>query len=83
MNGAKGRLLRLERRAAPAELRRVVIVNPALWPELVRRRYEAASAAGNRETVADVVEAQTGQRPATGGQTIAIVEVYGVDPDDI
>lgn len=59
-----GRRLDALRHAGLAEeVGRIVIISPELWPEEARDAYDAACAAGNQDLQADLIEAQTGERP--------------------
>jgi hypothetical protein len=64
MRGTARRVGRLERRILPERGGIVPIVDPDRWPEDARLAYEAAGEAGDREAMAAIVEAQTGERPS-------------------
>ncbi len=61
---AMGRRLEALRHAGLAEeVGRIVIISPELWPAEARDGYDAACAAGDTGRQADVIAAQTGERP--------------------
>jgi hypothetical protein len=68
------RLRTLERRLAPPDVGRLVIVTPDTWPAAAEAAYRAAWEAGDRETRDTIIEAQTGERPGTG-PGITIIEI--------
>ena len=57
------RLDALRRAGLVEEVGRIVIIYPDLWPVEARDAYEVACAAGDTERQADVIAAQTGERP--------------------
>ncbi len=58
------RLVGLQQAVSPAEDHRFVVIAPESWAAEVLADYEAATAVGDRERQADIVEAQTGIRPS-------------------
>lgn len=57
------RLADLRRAGATDEAGRIVIIAPDDWPAEARAAYDAACVAKDRELQADLIEAQTGERP--------------------
>ncbi|MBA3415893.1 MAG: hypothetical protein H0U10_11780 [Chloroflexia bacterium] len=57
------RLDALRRAGLVEEVGRIIIIYPDLWPVEARDAYDAACAAGDTERQADVIKAQTGERP--------------------
>ncbi len=58
------RVVAVQKRIDPAEGYRFVVIAPEAWPAAVQAAYEVATAVGDHERQADIVEAQTGIRPS-------------------
>ena len=71
---AMGRRLNALRHAGPTdEVGRIVIISPELWPEEARMAYDSACAEGDTERQADVIEAQTGERPRFPRHSVGVI----------
>ncbi len=57
------RVDRLGQRREAEEIGRVVIISPDTWPAEVQVAYEQACTDGDQERMADIIEAQAGERP--------------------
>jgi hypothetical protein len=66
MRGLPRRVMRLEQQVVPEVWGAIPIVDPRLWSKEIRAAYERADAANDLATLADIVEGQTGNRPAYG-----------------
>ncbi len=82
MRNLSRRLNHLEQRSTIQIWGAIPIVDPRFWPPEIREAYERADAGGDLVTLADIVEAQTGNRPAfdrTDG-AIAMIEIGQAEP---
>ncbi len=77
MSDHERRIRRLEELTpADATSGPIPIVDLPLWPACDRAAFEAAEAAGDQETVADLVERHTGVRPGRGpGIRLVVADV--------
>jgi hypothetical protein len=56
----------------------MLLVSPGEWPPEDEAAYLAAEAAGNHEVMDDLVERQTGERPAPPGANQLVIRVREV-----
>jgi hypothetical protein len=58
---------------------RIVIIEPETWPSEVREAYDAACAARDLEREADIIEAQTGERPVFRREGVSVIRNHRPD----
>ena len=73
------RVDRLTRSRLAEPVGKIVMIEPDAWPQEVRDAYDAACAARDLEREADIIEAQTGERPVFRHEGVGVIRYHRPD----